>query len=104
VRIERDNPWWNDAIPAIPEAQFPRRVYFAPFKSLALNFEVRRATVLLGPRRVGKTVIIKQLIHEGIKSGIDPNAVLYASIDAPIYSGISLENFIEFLPKDSENK
>ena len=57
ARVERDNPWWNDpaAIPA--ESAYPRRVYFAPFKSLALNFNIRRATVLLGPRRVGKTVM-----------------------------------------------
>ena len=61
ARIERDNPWWFDTRSQIPEAAFQRRVYFAPFKSLALNFGVRRATILLGPRRVGKTVIIKQL-------------------------------------------
>ncbi len=98
IRIERDNSWWAAPERAIPEANFPRRVYFPPFKSLALNFEVRRATVLLGPRRVGKTVIIKQLIHEAIQDGFDPQAILYASIDAPIYSGISLENFLEFFP------
>lgn len=103
LRIDRDNSWWGDQPQPIPEADYPRRVYFSPFKSLALNFEVRRATVLLGPRRVGKTVIIKQLIYEVIEGGFDPNAILYASIDAPIYSGISLENFLEFLPKDAKN-
>jgi hypothetical protein len=38
-----------------PEAASPKRVYFEPFKSLALNYGVRRAAILLGPRRVGKT-------------------------------------------------
>jgi predicted AAA+ superfamily ATPase len=61
---------------------------------------VRRATILLGPRRVGKTVIVKQLIHDAIASGFDPQGVLYASIDAPIYSGIALQDFIELFPKD----
>lgn len=102
LRIERDNPWWTNAAKAIPEAQNPRRVYFPPFKSLALNFDVRRATILLGPRRVGKTVMLKQLIHEAMQMGVDPNLILYASIDAPIYSGISLEKFVEFLPNESE--
>ena len=99
-RIERDNPWWVDPKARIPEAEYPRRVYFGPFKSMALNFDVRRATVLLGPRQVGKTVIIKQLIHQAILEHIDPRAILYASIDAPIYSGISLESFIKFLPPE----
>jgi predicted AAA+ superfamily ATPase len=103
LRLERDNFWWNSAPTGIPEAQFQRRVYFPPFKSLALNFEVRRATILLGPRRVGKTVIVKQLVHEAIESGFDPKAILYASIDAPIYSGISLQKFIELIPSDAKS-
>jgi predicted AAA+ superfamily ATPase len=59
---------------------------------------------LLGPRRVGKTVILKQLIHEAIESGINPHSILYASIDAPIYSGISLEKFLEFLPDQKDKR
>lgn len=104
VRIERDNPWWDDAAPEIPESKYQRRVYYATFMSLALNFDVKRAAILLGPRRVGKTVIVKQLIHDAINSGVDPKLILYASIDAPIYSGISLDKFIDFLPHDSRDK
>ena len=104
LRIERDNPWWADHAPEILEAKYQRRVYFSSFKTLALNFNVRRAAILLGPRRVGKTVIIKQLIHEAIVDGINPKHILYASIDAPIYSGISLEKFLEFLPESSRDQ
>ena len=104
LRIQRDNPWWIDSSLEIPESKYQRRVYFPSFKALALNFDVRRAAILLGPRRVGKTVMIKQLIYEAIQSGIDPKLILYASIDAPIYSGISLDKFIDFLPGDSKDK
>jgi uncharacterized protein len=90
ARIERDNPWWADAKLPIGEAEFPRRVYFGPFQTLALNFKVRRAVVLLGPRRVGKTVMLRQLIHEALLEGIDHQSILYASVDAPVYSGYSL--------------
>lgn len=103
VRIERDNPWWQDSAFKIPEADSPRRVYFKPFKDIALNFDVRRATVLLGPRRVGKTFMIKQLIHEAMASGIDPKSILYVSVDTPIYLGISLEKFIGFMPPTEAN-
>ncbi|TXN06048.1 ATP-binding protein [Methylobacterium sp. WL122] len=102
-RIERDNFWWMSDAKPIPEAKYPKRVYFEPFRNIALNFKVKRATVLLGPRRVGKTFMIKQLIHETISDGFNPSRILFASIDAPIYSGMSLESFIEFLP-DDKNK
>jgi uncharacterized protein len=101
VRIARDNPWWADPNVPIPEAQFPRRVYFESLKNLALDFSVKRATVMLGPRRVGKTFMIKQLVAETILSGVKPCGIMYVSIDTPIYSGLSLERFIELMPKDS---
>jgi predicted AAA+ superfamily ATPase len=104
LRIERDNPWWADPQTTIREAAFPRRVYFDPFKQLALNFEVQRATVLLGPRRVGKTVIIKQLVHDAMIGGVKPKRILYASIDAPVYSGISLEKFVKLLPEQDPSE
>lgn len=104
TRLERDNFWWNDPDAEIPEAKLQRRVYFEPFKALALNFDVRRATILLGPRRVGKTVMVKQLVHEALESGIDRQAILYASIDAPIYSGMSLQKFLDLFPPESEKQ
>ena len=97
-RIERDNPWWSDSSKPIPEGSHSRRVYFASFKKLALDFSVRRATILLGPRRVGKTFMIKQLIHDAISDGFNPNSILFASIDAPIYAGMMLEKFVSLLP------
>ncbi len=104
ARIERDNPWWGVEFPRLPEADYPRRVYYSAFKNLALDFSVKRATILLGPRRVGKTVIIKQLVHDAIASGVDPKAVLYAGIDAPIYSGLPLEKFLSFIPSAPEKQ
>jgi predicted AAA+ superfamily ATPase len=98
LRIERDNPWWADPAAVIPEASYPRRVYFEPLRNLALDQNIRRATVLLGPRRVGKTVMAKQLIAEAIRGGFDPKAILYASIDAPVYSHMLLENFLRLMP------
>jgi predicted AAA+ superfamily ATPase len=102
LRIARDNPWWTKPDYTAPEAAFARRVYFHPFKSLALNFDVHRAVVLLGPRRVGKTFMIKQLIHEAILGGIKSDHVLYVSIDTPVYSGISLEKFLNFMPNGDQ--
>ena len=98
ARIRRDNPWWDDPQAWPIEGEYPRRTYFEHFKRLALNVKIRRAAVLLGPRRVGKTVIIRQLIADCLQSGWDPKSILYVSIDAPIYANIALEKFIEFIP------
>lgn len=98
VRIQRDNPWWADQDYVAPEDQYPKRAYFKSLRDLSLNFEVRRATVLLGPRRVGKTFLLKQLIQEAIRSGVERKQLLYASMDTPVYAGIPLEKFLEYMP------
>ena len=97
ARIARDNPWWSLPGFIAPEAASPKRVYFEPFRKLALNYGVRRAAILLGPRRVGKTFLVKQLIHSAIEDGIFASNILYVSIDATIYAGLSLERFIGFM-------
>ncbi|MFG1278244.1 ATP-binding protein [Xanthobacter autotrophicus] len=104
-RLQRDNPWWNDKSHSIPEEKYPRRVYFKPFAKLALDRSIQRAAVLLGPRRVGKTVMIKQLVSEAVTQGLNPENILYASIDTPIYAGFLLEKYLSFFTKfvDNEN-
>ena len=96
-RVERDNPWWQTDAKPIPEWQFPKRAYFPSFARLALNERIRRAAVLLGPRRVGKTVMIKQLVRQAIDAGWDPKSILFVSVDTPIYAGLRLEQFINYL-------
>ena len=103
-RLNRDNLWWGDDFKVVPEAASPKRVYFNPFRDLALDFEVKRATVLLGPRRVGKTFMLKQLVNDAIENGFDRKSILYASIDTPFYTGMSLEQFLQFLPGFSDRR
>ena len=104
LRLSRDNPWWSDPHVAIPEANYPKRAYFGQFQALATDFNVRRATVMLGPRRVGKTFMIKQLIAEQITAGTNAQSILYVSVDTPIYSGISLERFLALMPEASDKQ
>lgn len=103
IRIARDNPWWSDGLTSIPELASPRRVYFEPFVELALNDKVKRAAILMGPRRVGKTFMLKQLIGEAITKGLDSSNILYVSIDSPIYSGMHLEGFLGLLPNPTSD-
>jgi len=56
--------------------------------------QVRRAVVLIGPRRVGKTVLIKHLISRLLADGVAGTQILFVSLDTPLYSGRSLESLL----------
>lgn len=58
-RLRIDNPWWVDnAIPTFYRDMTPR-LYLDFFYPLVREFSVRRAIILMGPRRVGKTVMLQ---------------------------------------------
>jgi predicted AAA+ superfamily ATPase len=94
-RLGADNPWWRAGagIDQV-EAAWPRRAYFPHFCQLALSLDVRRAVVLIGPRRVGKTVMLKHLVQRLLDDGVAGTDILYASLDTPLYSGRSLESMV----------
>lgn len=92
--LEYDNPWWQNHSPP-PDAGFAHsRAYFQRFKEIALNWNVRRAVILMGPRRVGKTVMLRQLIGAAIKDSFPPERIVFASLDSPIYSSMPLEKLL----------
>jgi uncharacterized protein len=94
-RLDIENPWWVDKnIPKIYRA-FKPRAYLELFYPLVESKKIRRATVLMGPRRVGKTVLIHHAISELIKQNISPKRIVYFSVDHPIYNGLSLDALID---------
>lgn len=95
-RLGADNPWWR-AGGGIDreEATWPRRAYFPHFCGLAADTRVRRAVVLIGPRRVGKTVMLKHFVQRLLDEGVSGTRILYASLDTPLYSGRSLEGLVQ---------
>lgn len=90
-RLRFDNPWWEGGGVDPEVRSWPRRDYFPKFRELVLQTEPRRAVVLMGPRRVGKTVMIQQLIAELLDRGVSGSAILYASLDTPVYLGVAPE-------------
>ena len=48
----------------------------------------------MGPRRVGKTVIIHHAIQALLSEETDPKSICYLSVDNPIYNMLTLENFL----------
>ena len=92
-RFRTDSPWWKDRND-IRWKEDPKRVYFTPFFELVTEKKINRAVVLMGPRRVGKTVMVHQAIAELIGKKVEPKRILYVPLDNPLYSGLSLEKIL----------
>ena len=95
-----DNPWWEN--PEIdPAENFPKtREYFQALFALVSQRKVHRSVILMGSRRVGKTVLLLQLIRELVRRQFPAGRIFYASLDTPIYHGQSLEDLVELYRRE----
>ncbi|MBI5065931.1 ATP-binding protein [Candidatus Woesearchaeota archaeon] len=76
--LEKLNPWWiSDKLDL---SKFVERDIFS---KLTEELETRRIIQILGPRRSGKTTLIKQTISFLLKK-INPRNILYYSFDDPV--------------------
>lgn len=93
-RLQYENPWWLTG--NIPEhfAAMNRRLYFDLFYPFVTEQEVRRAVVLMGPRRVGKTVMMFHAIGQLLEDGVKAHKIFFAGIDNPIYIHRSLQDVV----------
>ncbi|MEQ9404357.1 MAG: ATP-binding protein [Cyclobacteriaceae bacterium] len=92
-RIKADHVWWDNQ--PIPFCELSKRRYYSGFHALISQKALHRAVVLMGPRRIGKTVMMYQAIQDLIEEGVDPKKILYFSLDTPIYTNVILEELIE---------
>lgn len=102
-RLRYENPWWvNKQIPETYNVM-PKRLYFDLFYPFVVERKVRRALVLMGPRRVGKTVMLFHSIQHLIDEKVNPQKIFFVGIDNPIYVHLSLEDILN-LCKQSLNQ
>ena len=95
ARLVFDNPWWDtNSKRKIPFEDQPRRGYFASFQDILTDTSLRRAVVLMGPRRVGKTVMVYQSIKTLLDAGVNAQNIFYVSLETPIYTGLPLEKLL----------
>lgn len=96
-RLKVENPWWDPPheVSSLFRGWRPRP-YLELFYPLVAERKVRRAVVLMGPRRVGKTVMIHHAIQRLLASGVEPRRIFYVSVDHPLYNGLSLEELLSF--------
>lgn len=93
-RLALDNPWWRTAAPDPELAALPRRAFFDGFLR---RLDRPGPVVLAGPRRVGKTVLVRQAIGRLIEDGAPPSGLLYADLASPIVHGVPLDRLADGL-------
>jgi hypothetical protein len=85
------NPWWVGRAYSVPP--FHRLAYHACQKYLN-DPKLRRAILLSGPRRVGKTTILTQTASALVKEGLDPKSVFFVSLDHPLLKLMALPRIL----------
>lgn len=69
ARLQYENPWWlTKEVPSLYK-NMSRRLYFDLFYPFVQEKDIRRAVVLMGPRRVGKTVMMFHTIEQLFRDG-----------------------------------
>lgn len=91
------NPWWTSRPWPAPEF---RRLAYGACRSYLDNPTLRRAILLSGPRRVGKTTLLQQLAASLIQEGHNPRGILYLSLDHPVLKLLSLRDILTLFHSD----
>ncbi len=87
------NPWWMNKPLDIPDF---RRLGFFACRRLLNAPGLKRAILLSGPRRVGKTTVLEQLAASLLKDDqAIPASVLYLSLDHPLLKLMSLARILK---------
>ncbi|HEY4149933.1 MAG TPA: ATP-binding protein [Chitinophagaceae bacterium] len=91
-RLKFENPWWNTGRIEEEYKKMSRRLYFNLFFKLVNETDINRAVVLMGPRRVGKTVLMYHVIDELLTElKVRENKICFISIENPLFQNIGLD-------------
>lgn len=96
------NPWWNtDQIPQSLTKPVKRLAYYEASK-IFYHPQIRREIILSGPRRVGKTTIMYQMMEE-ILTKSTAKQILYVSFDHPMLKLCDIGEIIDVFENNISN-
>lgn len=89
------NPWWKSgAVNPKMTKTYKRFAFHEAMKRLDQN-DLRRIVVLTGTRRVGKTTIQYQMIDTLLNRGVDPQKIVFISMDHPMLKLSGVNDVLE---------
>ncbi len=90
-RLQFENPWWLSGEVETDYTGLKPRFYLKHLYPIIEETETKRAVVVMGPRRVGKTVLMHHVIAQLLAKGVPKNKICFINIENPIYNTMSLE-------------
>ena len=103
-RLRFENPWWLSGKTEDYYNELNRRLYFDLFFPLVIESSIQRAVVLMGPRRVGKTVMMHHTIQHLLNLKVPAKKICFINIENPIYNKINMDQLFQFSKKATEQK
>lgn len=98
--IQEANPWWRTGrVPDVRKAPLHRHAFTSIQAALtnANKAGPGRGVVLFGPRGVGKTILLHQLIDAQLASGTAPGNLIFFTLDEPALRGLNLSELLAVL-------
>lgn len=89
------NPWWKTGSISEKMAKTYKRFAFYEAMKWLNQKGLRRTVVLTGTRRVGKTTIQYQMIDNLLKSGVQPQKIVFISMDHPMLKLAGINDILE---------
>ncbi len=89
TELFKQNPWWENKF---EEKSYPREIYL---KQILDNLKNKEVIFLTGLRRVGKTTIIKQGINYLLNIKVNPEDILFLSLDSFNFINYSIHQLVE---------
>lgn len=94
------NPWWKTgAVSAQMAKSYKRFAFYEAMKRLD-GKGLRRAVILTGSRRVGKTTIQYQMINSLLERGVAPQQIVFVSMDHPMLKLSQFQDVLECYHKN----
>src|SRR5579863_3167571 len=86
------NPWWG----ARYLGEEYKRIILDEVQAMLAAVAPRRAVLLDGPRRAGKTTILYQLADAQVRrKNLVPESILYVSFDHPVFEGGPMNQILD---------
>ena len=89
------NTWWKTGSISGKMAKTYKRFAFYEAMKWLNQKGLRRTVVLTGTRRVGKTTIQYQMIDSLLKSGVQPQKIVFISMDHPMLKLAGINDILE---------
>lgn len=98
-KLKQENPWWATGKIDEDYSKMQKRLYFELFYPLVEDISIKRAVILMGPRRVGKTVLIYHAIDTLLNNGVSPHQIAFVSVENPFFNKMPLEQLFKSCTK-----